>query len=68
MQTTFFDEVQTLLRALAFADLYTEPEDNPFWNLEKALERKGIPTQIRWMEYIKGRYTKAFEQALRWSR
>ncbi len=63
MQTKFFDEVQTMLRALAFADLYPEPEDNPFWNLEKVLESKGLPTQVRWMEYIKGRYTKVFEQA-----
>jgi hypothetical protein len=60
---TFFDEVQTLLRALAFADLSTEPEDNPFWKLEEALEGKGLPTQIRWMEYVKGRYGNVFLQA-----
>jgi hypothetical protein len=61
--TTAFDEIDDMLRKLAFADLYTEPEDNPFWNLEKVIEAKSLPKQIRSMEYIKGRYAKVFLQA-----
>lgn len=58
-----FDEPHALVRALAFADLYSEPEDNPFWNFEKSLDAQRLSVQVQWMQYIQGRYSKILLKA-----